>query len=74
MNFLSNFGNEWCTFDKQNGCSNLKALFDNCILSVLCAWKDSQNLMKLPNFFGRSRSLINKYNYKKNLKLNKDNT
>jgi hypothetical protein len=37
MNLLSNFGNEWCTFDKQKGHSNLKTLFDNCILSVLCA-------------------------------------
>jgi hypothetical protein len=26
---------------KQKEHSNLKALFDNCILNVLCAWKDS---------------------------------
>jgi hypothetical protein len=31
---------------KQKGHLNLKALFDNSILNVLCAWKDSQNLMK----------------------------
>jgi hypothetical protein len=37
MNFLSKFGNESYTFDKQKGHSNLKALFDNYILSVLCA-------------------------------------
>jgi hypothetical protein len=46
MKLLFIFGNEWCTFDKQKGCSNLKALFDDYILSVLCAWKDPQNLMK----------------------------
>jgi hypothetical protein len=31
---------------KQKGHSNLKALFDNCILNILCAWNDFQNLMK----------------------------
>jgi len=46
MNLLSNFKNEWCSFDKQKGHSNLKTLFDDCVLSVLYAWKDSQNLMK----------------------------
>ncbi len=46
MNLLSNFRNEWCTFDKQKGCSNLKAIFDDYVLSVLCARKDFQNLMK----------------------------
>jgi hypothetical protein len=37
MNILSNVGNEWSTVDKQKGHSNLKTLFDDCILSVLCA-------------------------------------
>jgi hypothetical protein len=37
MNLLSKFGNEWCTFDKQKGRLNLKALFDDYILSDLCA-------------------------------------
>jgi hypothetical protein len=58
MKILPNFKNEWCTFDKQKGCSNLKTLFDDCILSVLCAWKDFK-------ICGRSRSLANKYNCKK---------
>jgi hypothetical protein len=37
MNLLSNFRNEWYTFDKQKGHSNLRALFDDYVLSVLCA-------------------------------------
>jgi hypothetical protein len=37
MNLLSNFGNEWCTLDKQKGPLNLKTLFDDNILSNLCA-------------------------------------
>ncbi len=46
MNLLSKFGTEWCTFDKQKGHSNLKTIFYDYALSVLCAWKDFQNLMK----------------------------
>ncbi len=53
MNPFSKFRNEWCTFDKQKKLSNLKALFDDCVLSLLHGWKDSQKLMKWLEICGR---------------------
>jgi hypothetical protein len=59
------------TFDKSKGLSNLKALFDNYLLSIWCVSKDSHNLLKWIQFHGGVRSLTNKHKLQKNCDLDK---